>query len=72
MYRSPVLKQAVKALYMHQPWARSMKLSVHTDSRWDLDPRPKGYIECPPISFIAFVATAVSPVPCDCSTLLTT
>jgi len=60
-YRSPVLKKAIKALYMTQPWARVMKLSIHKDHRWDLDPRPTDlYTFTPPVSFVALVATAVS------------
>lgn len=61
MYRSPVLKKAIEILYMTQPWRDAVTLVWSKDDNWEPSlPDDEGYASCPPVSFVAFAATAVS------------
>ena len=63
MYESPVLREAMRTLYMTQPWANVMSLSIYKDPWWGLLTPYDGYIVRPPIQFVTFVATTVSSIP---------
>ena len=59
MYKSPVLKMAVEVLYMTHPWRRAVTLPWFKDD--NMEPCLKSSsTPSPPISFVAFAATAVS------------
>lgn len=67
MYRSPVLKKSIELLYMTPPWRTAIKLPWFKDhdDDWELTPdfvsNEEGYAFRPPVSFVAFAASAVSP-----------
>ncbi|KAF9643884.1 hypothetical protein BDM02DRAFT_3191112 [Thelephora ganbajun] len=51
-YVSPILKKAVEMLYTTFPWCTAVKLP------WFRGATDRGYATCPPISFVAFAASA--------------
>ena len=56
MYKSPVLKKAMEHLYTSEPWRSALAFQWYKNlSR--VDPE---YKTCPPVAFVAFIATAVS------------
>ncbi|KAF9643410.1 hypothetical protein BDM02DRAFT_3223456 [Thelephora ganbajun] len=52
MYKSPILKKAIEMLYTTFPWRTAVKLP------WFRGATDRGYATCPPISFVAFAASA--------------
>lgn len=66
MYKSPILKRAIETLYMTQPWRSAITLPWFKDTdNWESGPGSapdeEGYAYCPPVTFVAFTASAVSP-----------
>ena len=55
MYRSPVLKKGMEHLYTTEPWCTAIKFPWFPELS-----RVNPSKDCPPFSFVAFVATAVS------------
>ena len=65
MYKSSILKRGIEALYMTPPWRTAIKLPWFKDDDWEPTPGPfvpneESYAFRPPVSFVAFVASAVS------------
>ena len=65
MYRSPILKKAIETLYTTSPWSAAINLPWLKDDGYHSGPQltssdNQGYTSCPPTSFVAFAASAVS------------